>query len=290
MQIVYHLGVHFTDEGRLLQCLRANQDLLTSEGVAVPDPKLYRTAVRDLVVSLGGRPASAEQQSTLLDTVVANPETERLVLSWDSFLALPPWALKGTLYPAAAERVQAFANVFPDDEVEFFMALKNPATLLAQLYHRNNPGSYDAFFGTMDPYSLRWSEVIARILDKNPHVQLTVWCDEDTPLVWPEVLRAVAGLPADQPLQGEFDMLALLLPRRGLGGLLSHLEAQQPSSIAHRREIITAYLAQFAVPDHLATTFEMPNWDQTIVDELTEIYEEDVAKIIESGAVTFIHP
>ncbi len=290
MQIVYHLGAHFTDEGRLVKSLMANQDLLKSEGVAVPDPKAYRYPLRDLVISLNGQSASPSEQSEFLNAVLDDPSAERLVLSWDSFLALPPWVLKSTIYPAAAERVHAFAQIFPGDEIEFFLALRNPATLLPLLYQRNKPDSYDAFLGGCDPYDLRWSEVIARILDKNPHVQLTVWCDEDTPLIWPEVLRSVAGLPADQPLAGEHDLLSHLLSPEGIKQLEGQLKTNRPSSIAQRREIVAGLLQEFALPDRMTMSFSMPHWDQDMIDDLTEIYEEDVANIIQSGAVTFIHP
>ena len=40
---------------------------------------------------------------------------------------------------------------------------------------------------------LRWSDTVRNIRIHNPGVPLTVWCDEDTPLIWPEVLQAVSG-------------------------------------------------------------------------------------------------
>ncbi|MDZ7906458.1 MAG: hypothetical protein U5N55_12295 [Cypionkella sp.] len=290
MQIVYHLGAHFTDEERLLKCLIANHELLQSEGVAVPDPKTYRGPLRDMAVRLKGRAASEDQQRDLLTQILGQAQLERLVLSWDSFLSLPPWVLKETMYPAAGERVQAFRQIFASHEVEFFLALRNPATLLPLLYQRNKPESYDMFLGGSDPYELRWSYVIARILELNPQVQLTVWCDEDTPLVWPEVLRAVAGLPADQPLVGENELLAMLMSGEGLARLQAYLDTRPPTSIEQRRKIVSAFLDKFALPERIDMAVEMPSWDQEMIDDLTAIYEEDVAKIAASGKVTFIQP
>ena len=290
MQIVYHLGAHFTDEGRLLTCLAANQQALAAEGVAVPDPKIYRALLRDLAIKLRGKPASAEQQQELLTQILGDTPAERAVFSWDGFMALPPYVLRETLYPAAGERVRAFSNLFPEDEVEFCLALRNPATMLPLLYRRNKPESYDAFLAGSDPYELRWSYVIARILETNPAAQLTVWCDEDTPLIWPEVLRSVAGLPADQPLVGESELLAMLMSGEGLSRMQAYIETRPPGSIDQRRKIVSAFLDKFALPERIEQAIEMPTWDQDMVDDLTSIYEEDVAKIIASGKVTFIQP
>jgi hypothetical protein len=290
MQIVFHLGTHFTDEGRLLSCLSANQQALQGEGVLVPDPKLYRALLRDYAIKLKGKSASAEQQEEILAQIIGDAHCERLVLSWDGFLALPPYVLRETMYPAAGERVRAFSQIFPDFETEFFMALRNPATMLPMLYRRNKPESYDAFLAGSDPYELRWSYVIARMFETNPSVQLTVWCDEDTPLIWPEVLRAVAGLPADLPLLGETELLAMLMSGEGLSRMQSYIDTRPPTTIEQRRKIVSAFLDKFALPERIEQAIEMPEWDQEMVDDLTEIYEEDMAKIAAQGKVTFVQP
>lgn len=290
MQIVYHLGAHFTDEERLVKCLMANHDVLAGEGVWVPDPKSYRAMLRDYAVKLRGKPATFAQQSEMLAHLIGDHQPERLVLSWDSFMALPPWVLKDTLYPAAGERVQAFSQLFPDNETQFFLGLRNPATFLPQLYRRNNPSSYDEFLAGADPYEMRWSYVIARIREMNPNVALTVWCDEDTPMIWPEVLRAVGGLPADVPLLGENDVLAMLMSGEGLARMQAYIDTRPPVNIDQRRKIVSAFLEKFALPERIDMNFQMPEWDQQMVDDLTQIYDEDVAKIIASGKVTFLQP
>lgn len=290
MQIVYHLGAHFTDEDRLLKCLLANSDVLAQEGVFVPSPKDYRGLLRDMAVKLKGKAASETQQSDLLNQIMRGNPAERMVFSWDSFLSLPPWVLKDTLYPAAGPRVHAFGQIFPTMETEFFMAIRNPATFLPMLYQRTKPESYEAFLAGTDPYDLRWSEVIARILDANPNTALTVWCDEDTPLIWPEVLRAVAGMPADQPLLGEGDLLAMLMSGEGISRMQAYMDTRPPASIAQRRKIVSAFLDKFALPERIGMAVDLPDWTQEMIEDLSYNYDEDVRQIIESGRVTFIQP
>ncbi len=290
MIIVYHLGAHFTDEDRLLKCLLANKDVLASDGVAVPNPSIYRRLLRDMAVKLKGKPANSEQQEELLNELLEGDVPDRLIFSWDSFLSLPPWVLKDTLYPAAGKRVRAFSQIFPGLEAEFCLAIRNPATFLPMLYQKVKPESYQAFLAGCDIFELRWSRVIADILDSNPDAKLTVWCDEDTPLVWPEVLRAVAGMPDQQPLLGEWDLLAMLMSGEGMSRMQAYIETRPPQDVGQRRKIVSAFLDKFALPERIGLSVEMPTWTQDIVDDLTAIYEADVAQIMESTAVNFIRP
>lgn len=290
MIIVYHLGAHFTDEDRLVKCLLSNKDVLAAEGVAVPNPSVYRRLLRDMAVKLKGKPASPAQQEELLNELLEGDVPDRLILSWDSFLSLPPWVLKDTLYPAAGRRVRAFSQIFPALEAEFCLAIRNPATFLPMLYQKVKPESYQAFLAGCDIYNLRWSRVIADILESNPNAHLTVWCDEDTPLVWPEVLRAVTDMPEHQPFLGEGDLLAMLMSGEGVSRMQAYMDTRAPQDIAQRRKIVSAFLDKFALPERIGLAVEMPTWTQEIVDDLTAIYEADVAQIMASTAVNFIRP
>ena len=104
------------------------------------------------------------------------------------------------------------------------------------------------------------------------------------------MLRSVAGLPADQPLVAENELLAMLMSGEGLTRMQAYIETRPPATIEQRRKIVSAFLDKFALPERIEQAIEMPTWDQDMVDDLTSIYEEDVAKIIASGKVTFIQP
>ncbi|WP_395005927.1 hypothetical protein [Cypionkella sp.] len=288
MRIVYHLGAHFTDEERLLKCLLKDRDILAKHNVSVPGPKRYRHLLRDTVKELKGAPADPNTQAMILDKILELDIADRLILSWDSFLSLPPWVLDKQLYPVAGQRVQAFSQIFPAIEAEFFMALRNPATFLPMLFQRIDAKSYEDFLGATDIFKLTWSDTIERIMRVSPGVPLTVWCDEDTPLIWPEVLRAVAGLPQEVALSGDDDLLATLMPPEGLARLQSYLNSHPPASVAQRRKIVSAFLEKFAIPEVLEAEVDMPGWTQEVVDALSELYAQDVARIMQMPGVTFL--
>lgn len=290
MRIVYHLGAHFTDEERLLRCLLKNRDTLADHNVVVPGPKRYRTLLRETAVKLKGQAASVDAQALILEQIMEEDRADRLILSWESFLSLPNYVLKDNLYPAAGERVRAFCQIFPQIEAEFHLAIRNPASFLPVLYQRLKPESYSAFLAGADPFDLHWSDVIERILDANPDVPLTIWCDEDTPLIWPEVLRAVSGLPDDAPLEGEDDLLSSLMSGEGLTRMNAYLQSHPPQNVLQRRKIVSAFLDKFALNERIEMDFEMPGWTAEMVEEITELYEQDVARIAAMPEVTFLSP
>lgn len=290
MRIVYHLGAHFTDEERLLKCLLKNREVLSQYGVVVPGPKRYRNLLRDTAIQLKGSAASRDTQALILDKIMEEDVADRMVMSWDSFLSLAPWALDGTLYPAAGDRVRAFSQIFPEIEAEFHLSIRNPATFLPALFEKLPNKTYEDFIGKTDIFDLHWSDVIERILAQNPDTPLTIWCDEDTPLIWPEVLRIVAGLPDDAALEGENDLLASLMSGEGMSRMQTYLQSHPPASVMQRRKVVSAFLDKFALPDRIDTTIEMPGWTNELVEELTTTYEQDVHRIANMPGVTFIAP
>jgi len=290
MRIVYHLGAHFTDEDRLLKCLSRNRDLLAQHDIAVPPSKRYRTLLRETAIRLKGATATVDEQALILEQIMEEERADRLILSWESFMSLPNWVLMGKLYPAAGERTRAFTQIFPQIEAEFHLALRNPATFLPLLYDRLKPADYGSFLNGADPFDLRWSDVVEQILDANPDAPLTVWCDEDTPLVWPEVLRAVSGLPDNIALEGEEDLLASLMSGEGMARMRTYIEGHPPQNPMQRRRIVSAFLDKFALPERIDLEVEMPGWTDDTVADLSRAYEEDVARIAQMPEVTFIAP
>ena len=295
MRIVYHLGAHCTDDERLLRCLLKNRGVLNAQGISVPGPARYRSLLRDTAIALKGQVASAETQMLLLEQIIEEDRAERLVLSWDSFLAFLPWAIDSGLYPAAGDRTRAFTQIFPQEQAEFHLAIRNPATFLPAVYARQQVMKggkplYEDFVRTTDIFALRWSQVVSAILTQNPGVPLTVWCDEDTPLIWPEVLQAVAGFAPGTVLEDADDLLASLMPPEGMTRMQAYIDTHPVTSVEMRRRIVSAFLDKFAIPEKINIDVELPGWTEEIAQRLTELYEDDVARIAQSQGVRFIAP
>ncbi len=290
MRMVYHLGAHCTDDERLIRCLLKNREVLADQGIAVPLPARYRTLMRDTAVQLKGAPAPADLQATLLAQIAPGDGIESVIFSWEHFLALPNWALNDLIYPAAAGRVQAFAQLFPHDDNVFFLAIRNPATFLPALIAKQTKAEDDQLLLQHDPLHWRWSDTVHRIIGMNPGIALTVWCDEDTPLIWPEVLQAVTGHAPDTALDGEFDVLETIMSADGLRRLRAYLDTKGPFTPERRRRAVTAFLDKFARPDQLEVQIDVPGWTQDTVARMTDAYDRDVALIATMPGVTVIAP
>ena len=217
-EIVLHLGLHCTDEEKLIWSLRRDKAMLEGRNIAVPRRRFFTSILREFTTQrLKGARAGLAEQEELFQRLIGTAQIDRLVLSYDSFLGAPDRiCAEGTLYPKAGRKALDLRNLFPDNRIAFLCAVKNPVTFLADLYRRvGDAGSFDDFVGQVDLSRFRWSNVIARIREATPDVPITVWANEDTPFVWGEVLRTAAGLAPDRELTGRFDVARSIMTEEG---------------------------------------------------------------------------
>ena len=291
MQIVFHLGAHCTDEGRLVRSLLRSRGALLERGVAVPPPRHYRSLLRETLGILGGAAATAEMQSLLVDTLVDAEGITRLVLFHDSLICIPQRAISEEgLYPMIGRRLAILGNLFPDHEVSFQLALCNPATLVPLLALQSGPGGYETVMAGANVLRLRWLSSIRYVVQTHPGIRLTLWCNEDTPLIWPEVLRGLAGVGPEVAFEGDNDLLATLLTPEGLKGLETALTEGGTTDVAARRELVSRALEAHGLPEHMEFDITLPGWTEEIVARVTEAYVSDCAMIATLPGVTFLQP
>jgi hypothetical protein len=288
MRIVYHLGAHCTDEDRLVRCLLKNRAVLADQGIVVPSPTRYRRLLRDTAVQLRGHFASPETTEMILDEIMDETEADRVILSWDGFMSFPAFALQGGLYASAGERVRAFTRIFPDFAAEFCLAIRNPATFLPDLQVKVNSKGRGEILDRCDIFSLRWSEAVLNIRANCPGVPITVWCDEETPLIWPEVLQAVSGHDPSTSLADADELLTMIMSDIGLLRMKAYCDEHPPQSVQQRRRIESAFLEKFAKSDRVMQEVDLPGWSDETVDRLTETYLQDVERIRAMSSVTLI--
>lgn len=291
MQIALHLGVHCTDEDRLLKCLLKNTDKLAEGGVIVPEVGRYRPVIRETLHVLKGDEAPDEMQQTLLDALVDDDDATRIVLSHASFLGVPGRAVESNLlYPTITKRAPRLRNLFAQSQVEFFISLRDPATFIPAVFARAQEPSFEMYIEGSDPKVLRWSDAIQRLREAVPDAPVTVWCNEDTPLIWNEVLRHLSGHDEFTILDGRDDFLGELMSKAGLARMQSYLEAHPPQNEMQRRRIVSAFLDKFALEDALEEEIDLPGWTEDYIRALSEQYDADVATIKDIPGVTMLSP
>lgn len=280
MKLVLHVGVHFTEEDRMMKCLLRNADDFASKGTVVPGHTKYRAILRDTLNAMVSAEPSEMARDVLVDAFLDDTEADRVILSDANFFRTPKSAVQqGMLYPAAPVRMMRMAQVFEQDEVEIFMAIRNPATLLPILYSKAEDPDPASFWGGRDPRDILWSETVGLLRDAVPDVPITIWCNEDTPLIWAHIIRQMAGLPDDQKIIGGFDLLSSIMSSEGMKRFRAYLKDHPIMTEHQKRRAIAAFLDKYALDGEVEEELDMPGWTEDVVDEMTEIYDEDVAKI-----------
>ncbi|MDE3237430.1 MAG: hypothetical protein KGN33_00535 [Paracoccaceae bacterium] len=291
MKIIYHLGLHCTDERRLERNLRRNTGLLAKHGIVIPDPDVYKPMLKNVVNAMHGAPSSQETEETVLDSVMVADEAERIVFLNESFLCVRPRVLsQGALYAMAPEKVMALVNLLPSHEAEIAFAIRNLATFLPALFQSTKGDSFDDFLSGVNIHELSWASMVGRIRAALPDLPMTIWCDEDTPLIWPEVMHAVSGAPADLRLKGQDDVLASILAKEGMDRLSAYLADHPEFESHHRHRAIMAFLDKYALPDQVEMEIDLPGWDEALVEQLSANYDSDLNEIAEMPGVTLIEP
>jgi len=278
MDVAIHLGAHCTDGERLLRSLLRNRGPLADLGVSVPGPGRYRDILRDVMTKLRGAVASAETRDVVLETVLERDEPERLILSNSSFISMPSASIAGDrLYPKAYKAAW-LRNVFPDCPVALFLSVRNPASFVPALFGLSGaaPDGFADFIATTDPMALRWSRTVADIRAACPDCPLTVWCHEDSPLLWGEIMRTVAGVPEEAGMHGGFDMVREIISPEGLKKLRIYTKAHPPANDVIRRRVLGAFLDKFALEEEIEDVLDLPGWTHDLVHRMTQSYERDL--------------
>ncbi|MGR3570734.1 hypothetical protein [Brevirhabdus sp.] len=291
MKIAFHLGAHDTDDDQLLKCLLRNIGPLSEQGIIVPGPSRYRPIIRETLKALGGAEATPDVTEVVLDSVMDVDDARRLILSNENFICVPQRVLTdGALYPNAGEKSRRLANIFPGYDIEFYLAIRDPATFVPANHRRMKGMPETEYLALFDPMALRWSDVVAQISEANPDARITVWCNEDTPLIWPEVLRAVAGHDEGLQLNGVNNLVQSLMTKDGSKRLEKYLAEHPPANPIQRRRVVAAFLEKFGMDDQLEEELDMPGWTEDYVAALTQLYEEDMHRIVRIPGVTLIAP
>ncbi len=291
MQVILHTGAHFTDEDRLIKCLLRNKDDFARQNIAVPGPGTYRSLLKSTMIALKGADPGPEARDVLLDAILDDNRADRMILSNAHFFGAPRAAMRqGMIYPMAPERIANMATLFHYDQVEMFMAMRNPATFLPLLFEQSPKDEIDSFLGGIDPRQVRWSETIEQIRTAAPNVALTLWCNEDSPLIWAQIIRDMAGLDHGTKIVGGFDLLSDIMSGEGMRRFRAYLKKHPVMSEMQKRRVIAAFLDKFALQEKLEEELDLPGWDEALIDELTEIYDEDVFRIQRIPGVTLIEP
>ena len=289
MEIVYHIGAHCTDEDRLLKSLIKNAANFAADGVKIPGPGKYRRLIRETIQGLDGAPPAPDTRSILLDAILDDQPTERLVMSNSNFVCVPNRIFEhGVFYAQTEPKIRALHTLFAGDDIEIFLSLRHPATFVPATFAKSDKTELDQFLRNMHLGDIRWSDVVRRIQHVAPQSRLTVWCNEDTPLIWADLIRRMGGVLPDHKITGGFDLLASILSPQGLNRFLNYMRTHPPKTESQKRRIIGAFLDKYALDDEIEEEVDVPGMTAEVIEAMSDAYEADVDLIASMPGVDFV--
>jgi hypothetical protein len=291
MQIAHHIGAHGIDEDRLLKSTLRNADALVRNGICAPGPGKYRSLIRTTIQGLDGAQPAPDTRDVLLDSIIEDDNAQRLLLANGNFICVPNRVFEhGVFYPQAEPKTRALRNLFPDDELSLFFGMRHPATFLQDLLRRPKATTFATFLGITHPTDIRWADVVRRIQAGAPNAHITVWCEEDTPLLWPQLIRRFTRIPATAPILGGLDALDGLMRREGFTVLRDMLNAHPTANEIARQNMIAECWETYAIPDADDVEIDLPELDADMVQAMSENYENDLTEIAAMNGVTLVLP
>jgi hypothetical protein len=196
----------------------------------------------------------------------------------------------GAFYDLAASKIAALSQLFLGDEIEIFLGLRNPATFVPAAFEESKHENFAEYIGPVSLDHIQWSDLIRRIQAAAPNIRITTWCNEDTPLIWAQLIRELAGVDPLTRITGGYDLLASIMTNDGMSRFLSYLKTHPPQSEAQKRRIIAAFLDKYAIEDEVVEEVDLPGWTELLMEKLTARYEADILEIERMPGVRFITP
>ncbi|WP_171100188.1 hypothetical protein [Ruegeria sp. HKCCD7255] len=284
-------SVAFTDEGRLFELARANTNLMAEHNCLYFGGRKYRTVFKPALDAPKARPVASETSALFQTQIPEGQEPRRVILTGGSFLgSLTSTIENGQFYPSAGERLSFISHVFDGQPIQLFIALRNPASVIAGVLAALPQQDRQQILSSTDLSCLSWLPMIEDIQELAPNIEITLWSDTHAPLIIGKVFRALAGLPEDAPLTNEFAFLSSLLADAGvreLDELLSQEDFYQSSAT---RDALAEIFERHAHAEAIEEVIDYPGWDDEVVAAFTELYEQDLAQLQTMPGIRFLTP
>ncbi|WP_298854773.1 hypothetical protein [uncultured Ruegeria sp.] len=280
MQVAIHAGVAFTDEGLVSSSLMANKRSLADYNTAALGPRRSRQFVKVISDSILQGSPNAEVRNNLNGLFTGDQNPDRLILSSDKFFGPRRTALQhGQIYPFAGKRTAYTESLLDGAQVKVFAGLVNPGIFIPKILMSIHEDHRQDILASTDLSCLSWLSMIEDLRDLAPQVQLTLWENEHSPLIWGDIIRTMAGLPDGAPVHDEFAFLSSLLTETGQRHVLDIVRKGETIDPNNRREEMAGVLEEYARPEKIEEELDLPGWNADVVDAFTDLYEQDLAAI-----------
>ncbi|WP_439103251.1 hypothetical protein [Celeribacter marinus] len=292
MKAHLHIGVHFTKTQRLAQAVRINQRVYKRQNVVVPDVNEYRAQIDAVLRRLDGQVVPLEESRALLTRLASDESTTGLVMVDEKWCGPLESAFEEhMLYAGLADQVRRISNVFSAADLRVSMSIINPATLIGSVLDNGHAAGHANWFANNIPApDVSWMPCIDRIQEAAPHVPLTIWTEEDAPLIWERILRHLGDLNDDVAVRGSLTAVRDMLSKEGGERLTAYAKKFTPASQAALERVSLAFLDKYEEVDTVGPVGGIPGWTHDDLAEITAGYDDDIAALSKRSGVTVLQP
>ena len=293
MRITLHIGAHHTRTPRLVGAIKSSGRALSRFNIATPSPTHYRPIISTELARLDGLPPIIDEEDAVLAQILSDaPDSAHLIMINEDWAGDRATMFKGgQLYTGIADSVSRVVELFSQHDVHISMGIRNPAFLInAALSVPSTPASLNWFLKSNDPMDLSWVAPVDALQKALPDVPLTLWCEEDTPLIWPRIIRQIANIPDDTPIVGGLAALTDALKPEGITRFRAFLRNHTLTSPQQYERAVLAFLDKYANESVMTASCSVPGWTAQTVHDLSLNYEDDIATLAARETVTFILP
>jgi hypothetical protein len=269
--------------------------MLKPHNVLIPAAGTYRSSIAKALGQLDGLPPTQKEEDALFETISANQnsqDAQHMVLINEDWIGDRRSIFQGgKLYGSIDENAAALTELFTHHDLRISIALRNPALLMnhAHLEPRPSP-ALSQFLEQHDPMHLSWLDTIRTLRDVLPDIPLLLWCEEDTPLIWPRILQSLTNISTSNRMLEDSAATIEAMTPEGAQKFQALLQSNYTETMQNYEKIALEFLDKYADPTVTKTDCVVPNWTRTMIDTLSERYNDDIAALSAEDGITFILP
>ncbi len=109
-------------------------------------------------------------------------------------------------------------------------------------------------------------------------------------MIWPQVIREIAGLELGEEIVGEFDLLNDIMSKEGMQRFAAYLKSHPDMTEIQKRRVISAFLDKFALEEEIEDELDLAGWTKDLMDDMTDVYDEDMLEVQRIPGITLIAP
>ena len=287
IQFTIQLGTAF-DEGQQLIWSLVKEPWIEDENIYVHRPRFYRNQLSKLAAQPGGGAAGPDDLQKMFHLDQADPEQDlHFVLNvTEPMQPEPHFYANGTWFEGLGDRAARLRAVLAPAPVAFMLCLRNPAMLLSDALASTEYSGFEA--DLPNPFTLSWANVLRDLRTHVPDVPITVWCAEESPLIWGRVLSAVGAPPEKLTLEAHIHLAKSLMNAEGSKRLTKYLHQRPELPDELRARVISIFIEKFTPPEKLEADVTIPDWSEDKQLRMDASYAADLEEVATIDGVTFI--